>query len=222
MHRFCRQKNLFMLLDIHTHHPVPQPDAICSLRIGKDPVEIIAQNPDQLFSVGIHPWDYTQTELEQALALLEQTASLPNVAAIGETGVDLHKGGPMFRQLQILKHHIDLSEKLGKPLIVHNVKSDDIFCGLRRDMSPTQPWCIHGYRGKPQGALQLTRCGCYISLVEKFNPETLAAIPPERLLAETDEAPTTIQEIIRALSNIKGKDLTDQIKANSLKFCNFA
>lgn len=210
-----------MLLDIHTHNPLPQPDAIFSLRLGTDPAELVADNPDQLFSVGIHPWDYATVALDKALEALQTIAALPNVAAIGETGVDLLKGGPMFRQLQIFNQHVTLSEKLLKPLIIHNVKSDDVICGLRRDLTPAQPWCIHGYRGKPAGAAMLLKCGCYISMGQNFNPETLLAVPDDRLLAETDESNLPIQEIIRNFSEIKGYDLTPQIKANSLKFCNF-
>ena len=58
------------------------------------------------------------------------------------------------------------------------------------------PWIIHGFRGKPQLAQQLLNKGFYISLGEKFNPETVSIIPVDRLLFETDESPLNINKII--------------------------
>lgn len=211
------------ILDIHTHHLAPQAEGVVSVGITDDfSMESLLAN--QLYSVGIHPWELGAGASvgTEALRKLEECAKLPNVVAIGEAGVDLLKGGVMFRQLNIFRKHVELSEWLGKPLIVHDVKSDDIICGLRRDLNPKQPWCIHGYRGKPAGAAALLKAGCWLSFGENFNPETLKSTPLNRLLAETDESKLTIQQIISALSEVVGCDLTDQIKVNSLKFCNFA
>lgn len=227
------------MLDIHTHKGAPQPEAVVALR-GEQ--ELL---PGQLYSIGLHPWDTgtntagndldhttgdTGTNTagntgEENLSLLrsqiERVAESPQVVAIGEAGIDTLRGAPMFRQLQEFKWQFELSERLRKPMVIHAVKADDIICGLRRDLSPTLPWAIHGYRGKPSAASQLIKAGCYISFGEKFNPETLKSIPDNRILAETDESPLPIQDIIRRLSEVKGYDLTPIIKANSDKFCNF-
>lgn len=201
------------ILDIHTHHSAPQPQAIINKRIGVDDLDLL---PYQLYSAGVHPWDVNSTN--PSLDIL----SLPNIVAIGECGIDLTaNNAPLFIQLQILKKQIEISEKLRKPMIIHAVKSTDIMCGLRRDIKPTMPWCIHGFRGKPQAAMQLVKAGCYISFGEKFNSETLLAVPEDRILAETDESPLNIQEIIQLLSKVKGIDLTSLIKENSKKFLNF-
>ena len=125
-----------MILDIHTHHPVPQPLAVidASLRPGAEPVEII---DSQLYSAGIHPYDTVADIPEERWSELERQLALPNVVAVGECGVDLSgRGGMMFRQLQIFKRQIELAEKLGKPMIVHCVKAEDVICGLRRDLQP--------------------------------------------------------------------------------------
>lgn len=203
------------MLDIHTHKGAPQPEGVVSLR-GEE--ELL---PGQLYSIGLHPWDTAGEDLPLLRQHIERLAERPQVVAIGEAGIDTLRGAPMFRQLQEFKWQSELSERLGKPMIIHAVKADDIICGLRRDLSPTLPWAIHGYRGKPSAAAQLLKAGCYISFGEKFNPETLLAVPDNRILAETDESPLSIQEIILRLSETKGYDLTPIIKANSDKFCNF-
>lgn len=201
------------ILDIHTHHPAPQPEAVISVP-ASTPVGELADA--QLYSAGIHPWDTAEMPGDELWNNLEELLRDPRVVAVGECGVDLAgKGAPLFRQLQIFRRQIELSEKYRKPILVHSVKTHDIIVGLRRDLAPSMPWVIHGFRNKPQPALQLIRSGCYISLGEKFNVETLRAIPADRLLAETDESPLTIQQIIEKLSESVETDLTDRIATNT-------
>lgn len=198
------------ILDIHTHKPAPQPEGVVSLR--NFDVELLE---GQFYSAGIHPWDTIEPITEETFSQLEILARDPQIFAIGECGVDPGKGGAMFRQLQILKRQIDLSEKLRKPVILHCVKSADIILGLKRDLQPTQPWIIHGFRGKPALARQLTEKGIYLSFGEKFNADTVMMMPPNLLLAETDESILTITEIIEALNVAANRDLTPEILSNT-------
>lgn len=202
------------ILDIHTHHLPPEPEAVVSVRItsGFNKSDLLA---GQLYSVGIHPWDTVDDNSSDLTGILEDAASMSEIVAIGECGVDIPKGGPLFRQLQIFKAHVEISEKLRKPLIIHDVKAHDIIVGLHRDLTPSMPWIIHGFRGKPQVAEMLLRAGCMISLGEKFNPDTLRIIPEDRLLAETDESELSIQEIIGNMEKETGKNLTDLILSNT-------
>lgn len=198
-----------MILDIHSHREAPYPDGIISLRkFDGDLLE------EQLYSAGIHPWDTTLTDIGQAMNMLSSLLTLPNVVAVGECGVDPGKGAPMFRQLQILRKQIELSEKIRKPLVLHSVKSSDIILGLKRDLNPAQPWIIHGFRGKPAQARQLTDKGIYLSFGEKYNPDTVIAMPGEMMLAETDESALSIQEIIESLSRTIGEDITPRLEDN--------
>ena len=199
-----------MILDIHTHKPAPYSEGVVSV------TDLSLPLPEgQACSVGIHPWNTAQPVTEEEFRRLEALAAMPQVAAIGECGVDLAKGGPMFRQLQILKRQIDLSERLGKPLILHCVEGADIILGLKRDLQPAQTWVVHGFRGKPELARQLTDKGIMLSFGEKFNPDTVMSMPGNMLLAETDESVLTIREIIGALSVAANRDLTPEIAANT-------
>lgn len=204
-----------MILDIHTHKPVPQPEGIISLRVCTEGERQPVLAVGQLYSAGIHPWDSAESD---AFGAVESFCSEPQVAAIGECGVDILRGGPMFMQLNLFRRHIELSERIGKPIVVHCVKADDIICGLRRDLHPAMPWAIHGYRGKPSAASQLVKSGCYISFGEHFNIDTLRAVPEERILAETDESELSIETVISRLSEAAGRDLRPAIAANTLRF----
>lgn len=203
-----------MILDVHTHRPAPYPEGIISLM---NPETILEENPKdgskdwQAYSAGIHPWNTATPVSEETWQWLETMAEDNRVVAIGECGVDLSKGGPLYSQLLVLKRQIAISESVKKPLILHCVKTADIILGLKRDLQPLQPWIIHGFRGKPELMRQLTGKGIFLSFGEKFNPETVMAVPSDRLLAETDESALTITEIIGALSLAANRDLTPGI-----------
>ena len=197
------------VLDVHSHRWAPYAEGIISLRELDAPL-----CKGQLYSAGIHPWDTASADVEETFPKLEELALNPQVVMIGECGVDVGKGAPLYKQLLILKRHIDLSERVGKSLILHCVKGADIILGLKRDLQPKQPWIIHGFRGKPELARQLTDKGLYLSFGEKFNPATVMQMPCERLLAETDESVLTIEEIIGALSAAANRDLLPSIRSN--------
>lgn len=215
------------IVDIHTHRFAPVWGALVNIRVSfpdTDPM-LDSLRRGQLYSAGVHPWDTGYPTDDGFWTEFEALISRPDIAAIGECGVDLKNSEtPLFRQLQVFKRQIELSEKLHKPLIIHDVKADGIICGLRRDLKPHQPWVIHGFRGKPAAAQALLRAGCYISFGEKFNAETVSTIPEERILAETDESELDIYAILGRISEARGmnlEDLTAVIKRNSEKFCNF-
>lgn len=200
-------------LDIHTHHPAPQPEAVVAVTMDNfSPLE------QQWYSIGIHPWESQQNITAEMWQTFESCAANPAVVAIGECGIDKIKGGFLFKQLIVMNRQIDISEKLEKPLIIHDVKAHDVITGLKRDLNPKQNWAIHGFRAKPTVAKMFTDLGVYLSFGEKFNNESLLSVPQELILAETDESELTIQEIIAALSTVRGTDLTEIIAENTRRF----
>lgn len=171
------------LYDFHTHR-VDNLSAIISLPpAGVE--QFLHRHPEARVSTGIHPWDTDGLEYTPDI---ERIAALPGVVAIGETGLDKLRGAPLDRQIEIMRRHIALSERLGKSLVIHCVKAWDELLSLKREMCPRQNWGIHGFRGGAQQARQLLDHGLYLSLGEHFNEAAAAVIPDDRLLVETDES----------------------------------
>lgn len=195
---------MYRILDIHTHHDAPQPGAVINVTAEK-----FSTVPNQLYSVGIHPWETNKDISEESWKLFAETCRHPQVVAIGECGIDLVKGGPLFRQMQVMKRQIDLSEELRKPLVIHNVHAHDIIIGMKKDIKPSMPWLVHGFRGKPTVARMLADAGIWMSFNDRFNDAAIPQVPVELMMAETDESDTPIQDIITALSALKGYDLTE-------------
>ena len=203
------------LIDVHTHNNAAR-NAIYSSGT--------LYRADRKISVGIHPW-YINANWQSEFAAIAGFAGESNVAAIGECGLDMLKSpAPIELQEEILKAHILLAEEVQKPLILHCVKAYDKLIALHKEFSPKQAWIIHGFRGKPQQAEQLTRAGLYISLGEKFNAESANAIPMEKLFIETDESPLPLTEIYAAVAAAKGttkEQLAQQIAINARIFGQF-
>lgn len=201
-----------MILDVHTHNP-REPHAIAS----GTPAQVrgwLATCPRGLYSVGIHPWDTGSigpAALEAHIQELASIAEHPKVAAIGETGLDSMRGAPIELQRTIFIRHIELSEQLCKPLVLHVVRQQDAVLHLLRKLPfpVTQPWIWHGYRGTPRRAAEVIETSPlqYISFGTRFHPMTPASVPPERILLESD-SPDDIQPDIRQLASNLGKALT--------------
>jgi TatD DNase family protein len=218
-----------MILDLHTHQLPPAKSgviAICLKADGSDNArKLITGNSTQLFSVGIHPWDAATATGEagdKMLARIEELAALPNVVAIGECGIDTVQGNaPMFQQITVLKRQIEISERVGLPMVMHDVKAHDILVGMRRDLKPTQQWAIHGFRLKASVAEMLLRAGFWLSVGPEFNPDALKVIPRDRLLTETDDFSVNIEDVVTRIANALGdEELRNKISENSAEFLN--
>lgn len=208
-----------MIIDIHTHHPVPCPQGVVSCSITADcPQGVLS--PEQCWSVGIHPWDSGASDLQGRLLALEGVARLKQVVAIGETGIDLNEDRdtlPLAEQMALLRHHALTAETVGKPLVLHAVKAHVQIIGIHKEMRPRQPWIIHGFRYKPTIAALYLNEGILLSYGERFNAESLRLTPPEMCLAETDESPLSISQVIGLHSAVLGIDTetyTTRLTAN--------
>lgn len=162
----------------------------------KDTVDFISAKH---ISIGIHPWYVTADDIEQQTEWIKYTAiNDKRVIAIGECGTDKLCNTDMNLQNEAFCNCITLSEELKLPLIIHSIKTSNEIIRLRKSIKPKQPWIIHGFRGKPEQALQYTSNGFYLSFGKLYNTESIKIIPLDKLLFETDEYTGNITEIIRS------------------------
>lgn len=196
------------ILDLHTHN-IASSEGIISC----SPQDFNSK-ASGYYSVGLHPWKISD-DYEVQLELLKRYASLSQVVAIGETGIDLVKSDALlYKQIDVFKEHIEISEQEEKPLIIHSVKAHDIISSLRRELMPKQAWIIHGFRGKPSIAEIYLKAGCKLSFGQFFNTQSLKSVSQEEIFAETDDADIDIHKVIRNMSEVYGYDLTPIIATN--------
>ena len=164
---------------------MPEEPGTAIVCIGCGPIPDGALEQGHVFSAGLHPWDVTGHD-EEAFRNLEELIAKPQVLAVGECGFDTLKGPSHELQEQAFVRQVELSERYGKPMILHVVRDFDSVIRLRKQLKPTQKWIIHGFRGGPQQMEQLYSNGILVSFGPKHNPETIRQVPPERLYLETD------------------------------------
>ncbi len=191
--------------------------------------------PRVLMAVGIHPCDaegsslsgyaYSKEEsqsgkrdfagevLEPGLEILAQRAARPEIAAIGETGLDYyHSHENKQLQQKSLEFHIRLAQQHNKLLVLHNRDSDQdllsLLCLPENQLSAGA--IMHCFNGNPMLIEPLLDKGYYFSFAGNLsykNAENLrraaALIPLERLLIETD-APFLAPQPVRGQINHPG------------------
>ena len=194
-----------IIKDIHTHllPEIPGTALVC---IGCGP---IPQEQGHFYSAGLHPWDVTGSDEEQ-FRELEKLLAQPQVLAVGECGFDMLKGPSHKLQEKAFIRQFELSENLGKPMILHVVRDFDTVIRLKKELKPTQKWLIHGFRGGSEQMEQLHRSGLEVSFGLKYNPESLKIIPSDRLFLETD-GKGSIDTLVREISQIR-KESVDCIE----------
>lgn len=141
-------------------------------------------------AVGIHPTHTDRIDFSQ----IEHLANDPLVVAIGETGFDFHRDeqkATIGAQSELFQLHIDLAEKLAKPLIIHNRGADEeIFDLLHRNDFPRG--VFHCFSTDHNFAKKVIKCGYMISFTgnitygNKKLKKVIVRTPLEKIMVETD------------------------------------
>jgi TatD DNase family protein len=200
-------------IDIHTHHFSNREEVISFRSIDVNEYLKAPELINQLFSIGLHPWFLTKENSSTNLLVVEELINHDNLIAIGECGLDKIIDVDYAYQQQVFKSQIQLSEKYLKPLIIHQVKSHEELLKIKRDLSPIQPWIIHGTRLKWTIAKDLLNVGMYLSFghhLLKSEPqliETFLQTPNDKIFLETDNSAIAIDDIFVKAAEIKSMEV---------------
>jgi len=170
--------------------------AICERLDSFPRVKAIAdKNSDIWCTVGTHPHhakDFTETTPEDLIALAQD----PKVAAIGETGMDLHYGySPEDQQEASFRTHIKAARETGLPVIVHTREADDLTAHILEDEHGQGgfPILLHCYTGGPDLCQRGLALGAFVSVSGILSFKSAKAVraviedvPLDRVILETD------------------------------------
>ena len=158
---------------------------------------IAATHPDVWAAAAIHPNEAGLGRAnDEALREIERLSLLPQVRAVGETGIDhFRTEGAAGHRLQesSFRAHIAIAKTAGKALVVHDRDAhDDVLRVLSEEGAPDRT-VIHAFSGDVDFARACARAGYFCSFAGNVtfkNAPALraaaAAVPPELLLGETD------------------------------------
>jgi TatD DNase family protein len=194
------------LIDIHSHSGAAEPGLFRILNIFTHDFTRLPEN--QAVSVGLHPWYIDEGSESTFEGILIKTAGLPQVMAIGETGLDKLCSIPMEKQEAIFRVHIRIANEVRKPLIIHCVRAYPELTGFRKLSEPGIAWVVHGFSGKTRTAEELVEKDFYLSvgnrmlMDRKKSREFCSVIPMDHIFVETDDDKVPLEEIYRETAEL--------------------
>lgn len=156
-------------------------------------LEAAAAHPDFLSpTIGIHPHD-AAVATQDDWDTLARLGALPQVVAIGETGLDyFYDHSPREVQAEAFRRQCQLSKQLGKPLVVH-VRDAHADCLEVLTSEGLKGGMIHCFTGDLAAARGYLDLGFHLSVsgvVTYPKSDALQAAvrfaPLDRLMVETD------------------------------------
>lgn len=200
--------------DIHTHQrPKQAAGAIFSCLM----TDSLPREENVCLSVGIHPWYLSEDNVREQYKRLVEVVGHPQVVAIGECGLDKLKGPSLALQQDVFKQCALLAEQTSLPLIIHAVKCSNELIRLKKELNPSLPWIIHGFRGKKEVAQAYLKHGFYLSFGEHYQEEALRIVPLDKLFLETDESLLPIESIYQKAAHTLAmpvEELANQVTKN--------
>ncbi len=133
--------------------------------------------------------------LDEALTGIEELAALPQVLAVGETGLDYFRTGPegVAAQQRSFRAHIGLAKRLDKALVIHDREAHADVLRLLEEEGAPERTVFHCFSGDAEMARLCAARGWYMSFAGNITfknaqplRDALAVVPPELLLVETD------------------------------------
>jgi TatD DNase family protein len=217
-------------IDFHTHQYEENTDVI-SIRNFSQHYFVEASDLDGYGSAGLHPYWLDKLELESQMNQLTALSQQPNIALIGECGLDKTIDIPMSFQNEVFERQVLLAEKVGKPVVVHCVKAFNEVVALKRKLTPAVPWVIHGFNNNANVLKTLIDNDLYISMGSALlrsnsnAAKLIRSIPSERLFLETDAKPISIKTVYAVASEhlkMSSEQLRRTIYQNFLTLRNVA
>ncbi len=157
-------------------------------------LDLCRRHDDVWCALGVHPHE-ASTWKEADAERLAELARDPHVVAVGECGLDFHyDNSPRDVQGRVMRQQWRVALDLGLPVVVHNRDSneamleavaEDEFADLQAD--------FHSFAGGLEMAKDLIRRDFYLGFTGMVTfqraanvREVIPALPPERMLVETD------------------------------------
>jgi TatD DNase family protein len=215
----------------------------CDVERARWAARVAADHPTVHAAVALHPNTAPELDdLDAALAEIEKLAALPQVLAVGETGLDYFRTGEdgIAVQQESFRAHIAIAKRTGRALVIHDRDAHEDVLRLLAEEGAPERTVFHCFSGDADMARVCAERGYFLSFAgnvtfKNAQPlrDAVAVAPPEALLVETDapfltpaphrgapNAPYLIPVTLRAMAAVKGMDedtLAEYVAANTAR-----
>jgi len=215
-----------------------------SLEESKKVLSLAENHDDILCAVGLHPHYASQWKRGDA-EIIRDLARSPNVAAIGETGLDYHyMRSPKERQIHAFRDQLNLAQSLHMPVVIHTRDAIEDTWSILDSVKPIRA-VIHCCT-EPWSAIErFVEYGCFLSFTgiatypkSEDIRETIRRCPLSRIMIETDapylspiphrgkrNEPSFVVEVARCIAEVKNESLEEvdiQTTKNAKEFYGIA
>ena len=230
-------------LDVHGEHVASQIAQAAAVgvttlvQVGVDvpssrwSARLAAAHPGVQAAVALHPNEAgAGAATDEALREIEALAALPQVVAVGETGLDHFRTETAEghrRQEASFRAHIAIAKRAGTALMIHDRDAHDDVVRVLLDEGAPDRVVFHCFSGGVELARTCAEHGWVASFAGTLTfknadglREAAAVLPEELLLVETDapfltpspyrgrpNAPYLVPHTVRALAEVRGADL---------------
>lgn len=182
-----------------------------STKANKQVADFVSKHESVYGTAGIHPHN-ADTAMKDDFELIENIiTSNPRVVAVGECGLDYDRMySTRDNQIRCLEKHINLAEKLDKPLFLHERSaSDDFKKRFKNHKDLCKKSVVHCFTGNRYVLDDYLNMGFSIGITGwvcddkrgKELREAVKLIPLDRILIETD-APYLTPKNVDGLSKV--------------------
>jgi TatD DNase family protein len=205
-------------------------------------VELASRLDGVYAAVGIQPNYCQEAEPGDWEAIVDLT-SRDRVVAVGETGLDRHWDfTPFDVQQDYFDRHLRLAQDRDLPFVVHMRECQEDILAMLREAARRGPLrgVMHSFTGDAEMAAECVALGLHLSfagmLTYKKSTElrkVAAAVPPDRLLIETDcpylsphpkrgqrpNEPALIVHTAACLAEVRGMDVRELANLTTSNAC---
>ena len=223
-------------------------DAMLSIGTGNGPPDLacavrLADQYDFVYAtVGVHPNDSPKWNAD-TFADLQRLVTHPKVKAIGEIGLDYHRGTPKENQLPVFIRQLEIAAAANMPTVIHTRDAwTDTLDVLKAHLAGNGSACLMNcFTGSVAQAHECLDCGFYLAFggVTTFPKaqeirEAARIVPLDRMLLETDSPylapvpfrgkrnePAHITHTAKVIAAIRGIPVEELARATTANFARF-
>ena len=195
--------------------------------------QVAAAHPDVLAAVALHPNEAGAfAATEEALAEIARLAALPQVVAVGETGLDHYRTeGEEGRRAQeeSFRRHIAIAKETGCALVIHDREAHEPVLRVLLEEGAPDRTVFHCFSGDAAMARVCADRGYVLSFAGNVTfknadglRDAARVTPRDLLLVETDapfltpmphrgapNAPYLVPLTLRALADVRAEDVAE-------------
>jgi TatD DNase family protein len=173
--------------------PAVGPDGWAALAV------LAGASPGVHFALGVHPQlvpDLDPRGDDRLLADLEAALGRGGAVAVGECGLDgpsVESGATLERQIALLRGQLALARRFRLPAILHVLRAHDAALAVLREEPLPAGGVLHSWSGSAEQVAPFAALGLHFSFAGPVTYErarkpaaAARAVPPDRLLLETD------------------------------------